>query len=96
MVHGVQVERATVRRVCSALPGGDGYGMGAPRARPYEAAAGNGAPLQPGAGRSPAGGIVLTVARAVRTASPATPVRSAFGVNRSRSALGRRTDLPSD
>lgn len=49
-------------RVCSALPGSTVYGMEALRARPYGPAAGSGAPLHPGAGRAPAGGIVLTVA----------------------------------
>lgn len=63
--RGVKVERATVRttltplgRVCSALPGSTVYGMGAPRLHPYGPAGGNGAP-SPGAGRSPAGGIVF-------------------------------------
>ncbi|MEU1409950.1 hypothetical protein ABZ471_48630, partial [Streptomyces sp. NPDC005728] len=34
-------------RVCSALPGSTVYGMGAPRARLYGPAAGNGAPSIP-------------------------------------------------
>ncbi|MFF4549637.1 hypothetical protein ACFY1J_36330 [Streptomyces sp. NPDC001406] len=52
--RGVKVERATVRttltplgRVCSALPGATVDGMGAPRARHYVPAVGDGAPSIP-------------------------------------------------
>jgi hypothetical protein len=52
--RGVKVERATVRttltplgRVCSALPGSAVDGMGAPRARHYGPAVGDGAPSIP-------------------------------------------------
>lgn len=52
-------------RVCSALPGSTAYGMGAPyvpvRTRGRERCL-----FHPGAGQSPTGGIVLTVAAPVR------------------------------
>jgi hypothetical protein len=46
-------------RVCPASPGSTVDGMGAPHAHRYGPAAGSGAPLHPGAGRSPAGGTDL-------------------------------------
>ena len=51
-------------RVCSALPGSTVDGMGAPRARHYGPAVGNGAPSIPVPADPPPEASVLTVGRA--------------------------------
>jgi hypothetical protein len=85
-------------RVCSALPGSTGDGMGASPRTPLRSRSREWRPLHPGAGRSPAGGIILyqrMTSHPCSHAHSAPPGAASRGGDRRQAApLRRRAPAP--